>query len=272
MAETSIATLWPWKGFSWLRLRGYLNENIWTDKISTSSLNSKPHYLFQHKRCYLKHHMVWELAEKEPDNGVFKMLGSDVTRFLTTILIGTMQQQPLFGEAGVLAVTGVMTVAILLLTEITPKSIAVHSVIEVARFVLYLTLQFLFLGQASGMAFLGTLPCGKNCYISINGNAKSSWFERKKTTHLNEPNGFQLYSRKYFLASKRTGHKRRKLGLEWGSRLQAAKQSEPYDTEDELKLMLHGAELSGAIEEEEQLMILMNYNFLLFSCYDVKYK
>ncbi|KAJ0044835.1 hypothetical protein Pint_03939 [Pistacia integerrima] len=33
------------------------------------------------------------------------------------------------------------------------------------------------LGQASGMAFLGTLPCGKSCYISINGNAKSSWSE-----------------------------------------------------------------------------------------------
>ncbi|KAK1583211.1 hypothetical protein Q3G72_021865 [Acer saccharum] len=31
--------------------------------------------------------------------------------------------------------------------------------------------------------------------------------------------------------------------------------SEPYVTEDELKLMLRGAELSGAIEEEEQDMI-----------------
>jgi hypothetical protein len=29
--------------------------------------------------------------------------------------------------------------------------------------------------------------------------------------------------------------------------------SEPYVTEDELKLMLRGAELSGAIEEEEQV-------------------
>jgi hypothetical protein len=34
-------------------------------------------------------HQVRELAEKEPENGVFKMLRSDVTRFLTTILIGT---------------------------------------------------------------------------------------------------------------------------------------------------------------------------------------
>jgi hypothetical protein len=34
-------------------------------------------------------HQVRELAEKEPENGVFKMLRNDVTRFLTTILIGT---------------------------------------------------------------------------------------------------------------------------------------------------------------------------------------
>jgi hypothetical protein len=32
---------------------------------------------------------VRELAEKEPENGVFRKLHSDVTRFLTTILIGT---------------------------------------------------------------------------------------------------------------------------------------------------------------------------------------
>ena len=29
------------------------------------------------------------MAEKEPENGVFRLLRSDVTRFLTTILIGT---------------------------------------------------------------------------------------------------------------------------------------------------------------------------------------
>lgn len=103
MAETSITTLWPWK--------------------------------------------VRELAEKEPEDGVFRMLHSDVTRFLTTILIGTTvvnigatalvteAATTLFGEAGVTAATGVMTVAILLLTEITPKSIAVHHATEVARFV-----------------------------------------------------------------------------------------------------------------------------------------
>ncbi|KAI3973891.1 hypothetical protein MKX01_030467 [Papaver californicum] len=103
MAETSITTLWPWK--------------------------------------------MRELAEKEPENGVFKMLRSDVTRFLTTILIGTTvvnigatalvteAATTIFGEAGVSAATGVMTVAILLLTEITPKSIAVHNATEVVRFV-----------------------------------------------------------------------------------------------------------------------------------------
>lgn len=32
---------------------------------------------------------VRELAEKESENGVFRLLRSDVTRFLTTILIGT---------------------------------------------------------------------------------------------------------------------------------------------------------------------------------------
>jgi len=34
-------------------------------------------------------YQVRELAEKEPEDGVFKMLRTDVTRFLTTILIGT---------------------------------------------------------------------------------------------------------------------------------------------------------------------------------------
>ncbi|CAL5406853.1 unnamed protein product [Camellia sinensis] len=178
MAETSITTLWPWK--------------------------------------------VRELAEKEPEDGVFKMLRSDVTRFLTTILIGTTvvnigatalvteAATAAFGEAGVSAATGVMTVAVLLLTEITPKSIAVHNATEVARFVMS---PAMILGQASGVAFLNIISCGKSCYISINGNAKNARSERKKCT------------------------------------------SEPYVTEDELKLMLRGAELSGAIEEEEQDMI-----------------
>ncbi|KAL3736600.1 hypothetical protein ACJRO7_025530 [Eucalyptus globulus] len=168
MAETSITTLWPWK--------------------------------------------VRELAEKEPENGVFRMLRSDVTRFLTTILIGTTvvnigatalvtdAATAMFGEAGVSAATGVMTVAILLLTEITPKSIAVHNATEVARFVV----------RPVAWLSLVLYPVGRIVtYLSM-GMLKM-------------------------------------LGLKG--------RSEPYVTEEELKLMLRGAILSGAIEEEEQDMI-----------------
>lgn len=168
MAETSITTLWPWK--------------------------------------------VRELAEKESEDGVFKMLRSDVTRFLTTILIGTTvvnigatalvteAATAIFGEVGVSAATGVMTVAILLLTEITPKSIAVHNATEVARFVV----------RPVAWLSLVLYPVGRVVtYLSM-GMLKL-------------------------------------LGLKG--------RSEPYVTEDELKLMLRGAELSGAIEEEEQDMI-----------------
>ncbi|KAH6768078.1 CBS domain-containing protein / transporter associated domain-containing protein [Perilla frutescens var. frutescens] len=168
MAETSITTLWPWK--------------------------------------------VRELAEKESENGVFKLLRNDVTRFLTTILIGTTvvnigatalvteAATAIFGEAGVSAATGVMTVAILLLTEITPKSIAVHNATEVARFVV----------RPVAWLSLVLYPVGRVVtYLSM-GMLKL-------------------------------------LGLKG--------KSEPYVTEDELKLMLRGAELSGAIEEEEQDMI-----------------
>ncbi|XP_042418747.1 DUF21 domain-containing protein At1g55930, chloroplastic-like isoform X2 [Zingiber officinale] len=168
MAETSITTLWPWK--------------------------------------------VRELAEKDPENGVFRMLQSDVTRFLTTILIGTTvvnigatalvtdAATAIFGEAGISAATGVMTVAILLLTEITPKSIAVHNAAEVARFVV------------RPVAWLSVVlyPVGRITTFLSMGMLKM-------------------------------------LGLKG--------RSEPYVTEDELKLMLRGAELSGAIEEEEQDMI-----------------
>lgn len=168
MAETSITTLWPWK--------------------------------------------VRELAEKEPENGVFRMLRSDVTRFLTTILIGTTvvnigatalvteAATAIFGEAGVSAATGVMTVAILLLTEITPKSVAVHNATDVARFVVrpvaWLSLVLYPVGRVATFLSMGMLKV---------------------------------------------------LGLKG--------RSEPYVTEDELKLMLRGAEMSGAIEEEEQDMI-----------------
>lgn len=168
MAETSITTLWPWK--------------------------------------------VRELAEKEPDSGVFRMLRSDITRFLTTILIGTTvvniaatalvtdAATAIFGEVGVSGATAVMTVAILLLTEITPKSIAVHHATEVARFVV------------RPVAWLSLIlyPVGRIVTFLSMGILKI----------------FGLKGR-----------------------------SEPYVTEDELKLMLRGAELSGAIKEEEQDMI-----------------
>ncbi|XP_043689633.1 putative DUF21 domain-containing protein At3g13070, chloroplastic isoform X1 [Telopea speciosissima] len=168
LAETSITTLWPWK--------------------------------------------VRELAEKEPENGVFRMLSSDVTRFLTTILIGTTvvnigatalvtkAATKMFGEAGVSAATGVMTVAVLLLTEITPKSIAVHHATEVARFVV----------RPVAWLSLVLYPVGRVVTFLSMGMLKM-------------------------------------LGLKG--------RSEPSVTEDELKLILRGAELSGAIEEEEQDMI-----------------
>ncbi|KAM0951321.1 putative CNNM, transmembrane domain-containing protein [Dioscorea sansibarensis] len=157
-------------------------------------------------------YQVRELAEKEPENGVFRMLRSDVTRFLTTILIGTTvvnigatalvteAATAIFGEAGVSAATGVMTVAILLLTEITPKSVAVHNATDVARFVVrpvaWLSLVLYPVGRVATFLSMGMLKV---------------------------------------------------LGLKG--------RSEPYVTEDELKLMLRGAEMSGAIEEEEQDMI-----------------
>ncbi|KAL7207604.1 hypothetical protein ACSBR1_029536 [Camellia fascicularis] len=99
------------------------------------------------KSYWRKLSQVRELAEKESEDGIFKMLSIDVTRFLTTMLIGTTVVNigatapvtkvatTIFREAGVSAATGVMTVAVLLLTEITPKSIAVHNATEVARFV-----------------------------------------------------------------------------------------------------------------------------------------
>ncbi|XP_071736266.1 putative DUF21 domain-containing protein At3g13070, chloroplastic [Rutidosis leptorrhynchoides] len=168
MAETSITTLSPWK--------------------------------------------VRELAEKEGENGVFKLLRTDVTRFLTTILIGTTvvnigatalfteAATTVFGEAGVGAATGVMTVVVLLLTEITPKSIAVHNATAVARAVV----------RPIAWLSLVLYPVGRVVTFLSMGMLKI-------------------------------------LGLKG--------KSEPSVTEDELKLMLRVAELSGAIEEEEQDMI-----------------
>ncbi|KAL4564069.1 hypothetical protein LXL04_028119 [Taraxacum kok-saghyz] len=168
MAETSITTLSPWK--------------------------------------------VRELAEKEDENGVFKLLRTDITQFLTTILIGTTvvnigatalfteAATTVFGEAGVSAATGVMTVVVLLLTEITPKSIAVHNATavarDVARPVAWLSIVLYQVGRVVTFLSMGMLKI---------------------------------------------------LGLKG--------KIEPSVTEDELKLMLRVANLSGAIEEEEQDMI-----------------
>ncbi|KAK8519843.1 hypothetical protein V6N13_031678 [Hibiscus sabdariffa] len=186
MAETAITTLWPWK--------------------------------------------IRELAEKESEDGVFKMLRSDVTRFLTTILIGTTvvnigatalvtdAATEIFGEAGVSAATGVMTVAILLLTEITPKSIAVHSPTEVARFVV------------RPVAWLSVILYPLASWLS--------WPVAWLSVILYPVGRVVTYLSMGMLKI---------LGLKG--------KSEPYVTEDELKLMLRGAELSGAIEEEEQDMI-----------------
>ncbi|GMH02670.1 hypothetical protein Nepgr_004509 [Nepenthes gracilis] len=98
--------------------------------------------------------VVRELAEQETNNGIFKMLRSDVTQFLTSILIGTTVANigatalvieaatEIFGEARVSAATGVITVAILLLPEINPMVIAVPNATEVARFVVRPVLNF----------------------------------------------------------------------------------------------------------------------------------
>ncbi|GKV44955.1 hypothetical protein SLEP1_g52091 [Rubroshorea leprosula] len=179
------------------------------------------------------------LAEKESEDGVFRMLHSDVTWFFTTILIGTTvvnigttalvtdTATAIFGEAGVSTTTGIVTmyirilsslcapqtqppclplfvlVAILLLTEITPKCIAAHNPTEVARFVVrpvaWVSLILHLLGRIV-------------TYLSM-GIRKS----------------YPPFCLLHFF--------------------------EPYVIEDELKLMLRGAELSGAIEEEEQNMI-----------------
>ncbi|MCO5593297.1 hypothetical protein L7F22_047305 [Adiantum nelumboides] len=180
---------------------------VW-DKLKASYENTTP--VNQVHLMRKQGGKVRELAEKEPDSGVFQMLKQDVTRFLTTILIGTTVANiaatalvtdaatALFGEAGITAATGVMTVVILLLTEITPKSIAVHNATEVARIVV------------RPVAWLSYIlyPVGRIVTAISMGLLKL-------------------------------------LGLK--------SSGEPFVTEEELKLMLRGAELSGAIEEEEQV-------------------
>ncbi|KAK3032486.1 hypothetical protein RJ639_037299, partial [Escallonia herrerae] len=218
MAETSITTLWPWK--------------------------------------------VRELAEKESENGVFKMLRSDVTRFLTTILIGTTvvnigatalvtdAATAIFGEAGVTAATGLMTISAMvrqayacivssyheggcqmvragsLGSELIESRLeGVNRIQEVSEVVVILLL---------------TEITPKS--IAVHNATEVARFVVRPVAWLS----LILYP---------VGRVVTYLSMGILKLLGLKGRSEPYVTEDELKLMLRGAELSGAIEEEEQDMI-----------------
>ncbi len=155
---------------------------------------------------------VKELAEEEGGSGPFSLLERDITRFLTTILVGnnlvniaatalvTDLATKAFGDAGVGIATGAMTFLVLFFGEITPKSLAVHHADRIARIVI------------RPIYWLSILlyPIGR-------------FFTWASTLIL------------------------RALGLE--------PRHEPLVTEDELRLILAGAERSGAIEEAEEDMI-----------------
>eukprot|EP00178_Gracilaria_changii_P025323 TRINITY_DN78085_c0_g1_i1.p1 TRINITY_DN78085_c0_g1~~TRINITY_DN78085_c0_g1_i1.p1 ORF type:complete len:557 (-),score=125.44 TRINITY_DN78085_c0_g1_i1:863-2533(-) len=88
---------------------------------------------------------VRELAEKEGHKSPFAVLESDLTRFLTTILVSTTSATifstaiatelagEVFGTAAVGYVTAAMTVFFLFFGEILPKAVAVHAPAKVAR-------------------------------------------------------------------------------------------------------------------------------------------
>lgn len=88
---------------------------------------------------------VRELAEKEGPKSPFAVLDSDLTRFLTTILVSTTSATifstaivtelagEVFGGAAVGYVTAIMTVFFLFFGEILPKALAVHAPAKVAR-------------------------------------------------------------------------------------------------------------------------------------------
>ena len=155
---------------------------------------------------------VRELAEREEGKGPFSLLQQDITRFLTTILVGnnlvniaatalvTDLATRAWGSTGVAYATGMMTFLILFFGEITPKSIAVHNADRLARLVV------------RPVFWLSVLlyPIGR----------------------------FFTWVSSLIL---------RALGLE--------PREQPLVTEDELKLLLAGAEASGAIEEAEEDMI-----------------
>jgi len=91
---------------------------------------------------------VRELADKEGDGSPFVLLQNDITRFLTTILIGctvtsigataliTDLAMQIWGESAIGAVTAALTVVTLLFCEIMPKSVAVQNAAIVARLVI----------------------------------------------------------------------------------------------------------------------------------------
>ena len=155
---------------------------------------------------------VRELAEREGAGSPFALLQRDITRFLTTILVGnnlvnvaatalvTDLATRAWGSTGVAYATGLMTFLILFFGEITPKSIAVHNADRLARF---------FVRPIYWLSVL-LYPVGR----------------------------FFTWISSLIL---------RALGLE--------PREQPLVTEDELRLILAGAEASGAIEEAEEDMI-----------------
>ena len=88
---------------------------------------------------------VREISDQEGPDSPFTMLRKDITRFLTTILIGstctsigsaalaTEAALRMYGEAGVGYATIFLTVVTLILCEIAPKSYAVQHATAVAR-------------------------------------------------------------------------------------------------------------------------------------------
>ncbi|GAA6740678.1 hemolysin family protein [Thermus oshimai] len=153
---------------------------------------------------------VRELAEAQ--GGPFRLLARDITRFLTTILVGnnlvniaatalvTELATRAFGSAGVGVATGVMTFLILFFGEITPKSLAVHhaeAIARVAAWPIYV-LSVLF------------YPLGRFFSLVSGGLLRLLSLEPRNT---------------------------------------------PLVSEEELKLILAGAEESGTIEAQEEEMI-----------------
>ncbi|CAI5985638.1 unnamed protein product [Closterium sp. NIES-64] len=288
---------------------------------------------------------VRELAEKEKEGSVFQLLRRDVTRFLTTILIGTTYPrlpaichlfvQPsytssplfslpllpstptfscpaaslvniwatalvtdaataLFGEAGVSAATGVMTVhpaaglhrncpqvhrlspytlfcppylpvhpfcppctpvplllpvpphqiLLLVFTEIAPKSIAVHNILllvftEIAPKSIAVHNATQVVRVVWPWLSVVLYPVGRLCTYASTGLFRLLGLKTSGEGAVREAEGAEAGAEGVTL---------RRLTV---SPICAF--LEPFVTEEELKLMLRGAEMSGAIEEEEQM-------------------